>query len=409
MEYRKYKMAYHAYTTVPYYQKQLEQSPELLKKIEQRRDWENLPLIEKNQIAPIQEQFISGDYLGEMVTGRLVRSHTSGSTGTYLDVYWNATDYTTSLIPLWMERHKYAGIHTKDRVCIFNTTLKNHAEYQIIGSRMLISKQNLTKEKLFSLYEIILDFNPVWILIHPGIAGMLLQIVKEGKLQIAKGLKYIELTGELVLEGLKNELAQVFHCKVRCHYGTMEVNTIGVEEENGTYRVFQNSTYVEIIGTNGDVLKNGEYGNIYVTSLHNKAMPIIRYGIGDVGRIVPGYKGQQRIELKQARKNDLLMLPDGQQIPPDVLLGPVEQINQAMGLMVYQFQVLQTSHSSLVIKVTLDSDMEGGEFVSLYQEYLRENWRDKFDWKYEFYKTIQLNPKTGKRGWFYNLVTKGNR
>lgn len=253
------------------------------------------------------------------------------------------------------------------------------------------------------MYEKILEFDPVWFLIHPGIAGMLLQIVKENKLPIPSNLKYIELTGEMVLEGLKEEMRKTFRCKARCHYGTMEVNTIGIEDE-GSYRVFQNSVYVEVIDADGNLARDGEYGDIYVTSLHNKAMPIIRYGTGDRGKVVPGNDGKQRIELRQARKNDLLDIPSGYQIPPDVLLGPVEMINQAMGLMVYQFQVVQQSHNSLVIKVVLDSEMSESEFMRLYQELFIESWKEEFEWKYEFYKTVQINQDTGKCGWFINQI-----
>ncbi len=405
MENKRYEMALHACRTVPYYRKKIEQNRVLLKDLENRRGWEELPLTEKNQIALMQDQLISEDFLGELVTGQLLRSHTSGSTGTYLDVYWNHADYTAALVPLWMERYRYAGIHTKDRVCVFNTTLKDQQEYQIVKSQMMISKQNLSREKLLMLYEKILEFDPVWFLVHPGIAAVFLQIVKENKLPIPSSLKYIELTGEMVLEGLKEELEKTFQCKVRCHYGTMEVNTIGVEE-NGIYRIFENSVYIEVIGRDGKVLQEGETGDIYVTSLHNRAMPVIRYGTGDQGRIVTGKDGRRGIELKRARKNDLLYISEGHQIPPDVLLGPVEQINQAMGLMIYQFRVVQQSLHSLLVKVVLDEEMYQHDFIRLYQELFTEEWKGGFDWKYEFYDTVQINQDTGKYGWFVNQITK---
>lgn len=185
----------------------------------------------------------------------------------------------------------------------------------------------------------------------------------------------------------------------------MEVNTIGVEE-NGIYRIFENSVYIEVIGRDGKVLQEGETGDIYVTSLHNRAMPVIRYGTGDQGRIVTGKDGRRGIELKRARKNDLLYISEGHQIPPDVLLGPVEQINQAMGLMIYQFRVVQQSLHSLLVKVVLDEEMYQHDFIRLYQELFTEEWKGGFDWKYEFYDTVQINQDTGKYGWFVNQITK---
>jgi len=40
---------------------------------------EKLPLVKKNQIVLQQDKFISDDYLGELVMGRLNRTHTSQS------------------------------------------------------------------------------------------------------------------------------------------------------------------------------------------------------------------------------------------------------------------------------------------------------------------------------------------
>ena len=333
--------------------------------------------------------------------GRLNRTHTSGSTGTYLDVYWSKTDMSAALLPLWMERFRQAGVRTNDKVCLFNTTLQE--DYQINGNKMLISKQKLNREKLIRIYQKMEEFNPSWLLVHPGIAQMILQMVKEEQLPILPNLKYIELTGEMVTAGLKQSLEKVFSCQVRSHYGTMEVGTIGYEYQE-TYQLFNQSTYVEIIDNNGQLVNDGEYGEVYVTSLHNHAMPFVRYGIGDVGRIVMRDITKTKLELKHARKNDLLMMPDGSSKLPDVLLGPVEQINQCMERMIYQFQVFQQTRDSLLINVVLDNDMEGGEFEKLYRKLFEEEWKEEFKWKFQYSKEVQVNQETGKSGWFFSRV-----
>ena len=130
---------------------------------------------------------------------------------------------SAALLPLWMERFRQAGVRTNDKVCLFNTTLQE--DYQINGNKMLISKQKLNREKLIRIYQKMEEFNPSWLLVHPGIAQMILQMVKEEQLPILPNLKYIELTGEMVTAGLKQSLEKVFSSQVRSHYGTMEVST----------------------------------------------------------------------------------------------------------------------------------------------------------------------------------------
>lgn len=395
---RRFEMARHAYTTVPFYRELAEKEPQILMWIESGQ-WEKLPLVEKNQIVLQQDKFISDDYLGELVMGRLNRTHTSGSTGTYLDVYWSKTDMSAALLPLWMERFRQAGIRTNDRVCFFNTVLQE--DFLIRENRMGISKKGLTREKLKRLYGKILEFEPDWFLLHPGIALMMILMIKEERMPLPKQLKYIELTGEMILDGVIEKIQETFGCPVHCHYGTMEVSTIGYRKK-GAYQLFDQSTYVEIIDKNGEIVNDGEYGEVYVTSLHNHAMPFIRYGIGDVGRIVSRKQAKAELELKHARKNDLLYLPDGRRILPDVMLSPIEQINQTMGRMIYQFQVIQQSINSLLIQVVLEEDIEGGEFEQLYLELFKEEWKEQFNWKFQYNTKIQVNQDTGKIGWLFN-------
>ena len=98
------------------------------------------------------------------------------------------------------------------------------------------------------------------------------------------------------------------------------------------------------------------------------------------------------------------MMPDGSSKLPDVLLGPVEQINQCMERMIYQFQVFQQTRDSLLINVVLDNDMEGGEFEKLYRKLFEEEWKEEFKWKFQYSKEVQVNQETGKSGWFFSRV-----
>ena len=184
MNQRKFEMAKHAYTTVPYYRELAEKNPEIPEWIKKGINWEKIPLVEKNAIVQKQEKLISEEYLGDLVMKRLTRSHTSGSTGTYLDVYWTKQDTAASLLPLWMERYRCAGIRTKDKVCLFNMVLEN--EYDIKNNQMILSKKQLTKDKMIRIYEKMQDFEPAWLLLHPGIAEMLIQLVTKEKLSPLK-------------------------------------------------------------------------------------------------------------------------------------------------------------------------------------------------------------------------------
>ena len=50
----------------------------------------------------------------------------------------------------------------------------------------------------------------------------------------------------------------------------------------------ENHIIAEIIDENGNVLPDGKYGELVVTTIGMQAMPLIRYRTGDFTRIIPG-------------------------------------------------------------------------------------------------------------------------
>lgn len=108
----------------------------------------------------------------------------------------------------------------------------------------------------------------------------------ETKVSIARAelasLKYIEMTGEELTDGLRFRIQECFHCPVADQYGANEVNSIAYECPEGNLHCMEDNVYVEILDDEGNPVPEGEAGNIYVTTCHNHAMPFIRYGIGAV-------------------------------------------------------------------------------------------------------------------------------
>lgn len=82
-------------------------------------------------------------------------------------------------------------------------------------------------------------------------------------------------------------------------YGSREAGSIATEVCRAGYlHVFPWSVHVEVVDEAGLPVAEGETGEILITSLVNYAMPLIRYAIGDRGRLHPerrcvcGWEGQ---------------------------------------------------------------------------------------------------------------------
>lgn len=377
-------------------------------KVKKEGIWSELPIIEKDEVVKDIDKMISEEYIAEVSMEQLIHTHTSGSTGTFLDIYWKNEDLLHALLPLWVDRWETAGIHPKDRVCQFNTTLRDNKIYAIEGNKMIVSKDRLSIEYFEEIYRIITDFEPKWMILHPATAALLLDNIRSKRLPALESVQYVELTGEMALDGLKRDIESLLGCVVKMHYGTMEVQSIGYQE--GTrYRMYEQTTHVEVLDDEGHEVEEGEQGNIYVTSLHNHTMPFVRYGIGDVGCIQYGQQNGNLVRylvLQNARKNDRIILEKGERIPADVLLKPIEMVNGYYQNVIYQFQAIQKSLFEIDIQIVMDEEFGRGKLISIYNDVIRETIVGNMKFNFNFLDCICPGKNTGKICWFESRISQ---
>lgn len=100
-------------------------------------------------------------------------------------------------------------------------------------------------------------------------------------------LKWVLLSAEYVDEKICDKIERSFRCKVYEHYGMTEMG-LGCAVACGCsegYHVREADLYIEIIDPDtGNVLPDGEYGEIVFTTLTRNGMPFIRYRTGDYSR-----------------------------------------------------------------------------------------------------------------------------
>jgi len=127
---------------------------------------------------------------------------------------------------------------------------------------------------------------------------------------VCPGLKICICTSENCTEEDKNIIEKAFGVRAVNEYGTSEVDLIAFETESGKWLLSNENIYIEVIGEDGKQITEGGEGRILLTALHNKAMPFIRYEIGDKAVIAPG---KNEIELKRilGGVNDIVILPSG--------------------------------------------------------------------------------------------------
>jgi phenylacetate-CoA ligase len=134
--------------------------------------------------------------------------------------------------------------------------------------------------------------------------------------QVCPSLKVCITTSEMCSRSDREIIEKAFGIKVVNEYGAAELDIIAIEDAEGDWVLNEESLFIEVVGDDNQPVENGSEGKIIVTSLYNKAMPFIRYELGDRGIISNRTKGPYRIlEGLTGRTNDIAELPSGRKIP----------------------------------------------------------------------------------------------
>ncbi|MEL6107928.1 MAG: hypothetical protein AAFU85_18035 [Planctomycetota bacterium] len=151
--------------------------------------------------------------------------------------------------------------------------------------------------------------------------------------EIAKYLKRTNQTlkipalkamGSRLSDGQRALVEDAFHGRFWDDYGSAEFGCISCEgpQHDGTH-VFDDLFIVEIVDREGNPVQDGKRGWIVVTDLMNKAMPLLRYRIGDIGTMdrSPRDDGIQSSRLYvHGRAHDVLVAPTGEWMTHDDLV-----------------------------------------------------------------------------------------
>ena len=102
-------------------------------------------------------------------------------------------------------------------------------------------------------------------------------------------IKRALVSGDACPKGVMEELEKALGSKLYPHYGSRECGLGGAvtcQAFEGMH-LWENHILPEIIDAQGNVMPDGEYGELVITTIGAEAMPLIRYRTGDYTRILP--------------------------------------------------------------------------------------------------------------------------
>lgn len=142
---------------------------------------------------------------------------------------------------------------------------------------------NLSEEELGAYIRAISDYEPYLLEGLPLYMYTLAKYILKNNLPAPK-VGVIKPFGGSMTATMKEVIREGFGCPVFDTYGCSEMGFIACDcEAHEGLHVFMDLYHVEVC-RNGKLVEPGELGKLYITDLTNRAMPWIRYEVGDVGR-----------------------------------------------------------------------------------------------------------------------------
>jgi phenylacetate-CoA ligase len=223
-------------------------------------------------------------------------------------------------------------------------------------NRVRIDAADLGPEALRRAYGRAVRSHAVYIHGYPTAIASFVDFCNDAKLPSPlPELRVIFSTGELLSPQVRRKLEDFFGVGVVNEYGCSESGLLGFECEAGALHAIPTTAYVEVLAADGSPAGEGEEGDIVITDLLSPLFPLVRYKLGDRGKMLPPLScpcGRELpvLGLSVGRSSSFIQLPDHRRVFSSVL-------SQAMPRSVRRFQAEQLSLSHLHFQLVLEPDV----------------------------------------------------
>ncbi|MGH3655739.1 MAG: phenylacetate--CoA ligase family protein, partial [Micromonosporaceae bacterium] len=293
---------------------------------------------------------------------------TSGTTGQPLRVIRDF-DHITHQYALMLRRSTDLGLPADRKILHpYHSNLDRWFEYTspLYGLARIAEFGAAGAEAYWAeIVERIRGYRPDVVMGHPTLCVKLCDLLDNpGPVRPA----LVHTWGERITPGMVRRLTEFFGAQVRDTYGLREVGPVAAQCERSAYHVDAERLYVEVVDESGHPVPDGESGEIVVTNLINRAMPLIRYRTGDVGALGGGCDcgaPQPVMRLVEGREPGVLVLPGGDTVP----VMPVFRTLQRYP--VRQYQVVQVATDEVRLVVLPDPEWTGADAEQLRDEVTR--------------------------------------
>ncbi|WUS95452.1 phenylacetate--CoA ligase [Streptomyces sp. NBC_00708] len=302
----------HAYENVPHYRAAFDRAGLKPEDCRSLADLARFPFTTK---ADLRDNYPFGMFA--VPEERVRRIHaSSGTTGRPTVVGYTERDLETWANVVARSIRAAGGrpgqkIHVAYGYGLFTGGLGAHYGAERLGCTVIPASGGMTARQV----QLIQDFRPDIIMVTPSyMLTVLDEFERQGVDPRSTSLKAGIFGAEPWTQEMRREIEERFAIDAVDIYGLSEVMGPGVAQEcvetKDGLHIWEDHFYPEVVDPfTGEVLPDGEQGELVFTSLTKEAMPVIRYRTRDLTRLLPGTaRVFRRMEKVTGRSDDLVIL-----------------------------------------------------------------------------------------------------
>jgi len=399
----------HSIKTVPYYKRTFNAAGFRKHKKITPNLWQKVPILPRRVIQQKHKDLQSTNMPKNH--GRTGLVQTSGSTG--LPVKVVCTDLIHFFYRVFALRdHFWQQRDFSGKMAVIRHAEKGTSEYPGSSSStwgsttagilntgpaaMLNSSSDISLQAKFLLRE-----QPDYLLSYPSNLEALAKYFMKEELHL-KNLRTVRALGEVLGSEVRSTCKEAWGVPLVDMYTAQEVGYIALQcpENENKYHIQAENLYVEVVDEEGQPCKPGEVGRVLITTLHNFAMPLIRYEIGDyaeLGELCSCGRTLPVLSKILGRKRNMLILPNGERKWPN--LGMVAWSKKLPNI--WQFQFVQKTLDQIEVRLVTERQMTGDE-TGFFIDVLQRNMGYPFKIEIKYLENI---PRS-KGGKFEDFVSE---
>lgn len=302
----------HAYENVAFYRQSFDKAGVRPEDCRSLADLARFPFTAKTDL---REHYPFGMFAVDQSEIRRLHA-SSGTTGRPTVVGYTQRDLDTWADVVARSIHAAGGrpghkVHVAYGYGLFTGGLGAHYGAERLGCTVIPASGGMTARQV----QLIQDFRPEIIMVTPSYMLTLLdEFERQGVDPRGTSLKVGIFGAEPWTEEMRREIEERFAIDAVDIYGLSEVMGPGVAQEcvetKDGLHISEDHFYPEVVDPiTGEVLPDGEQGELVFTSLTKEAMPVVRYRTRDLTRLLPGTaRVFRRMEKVTGRSDDMVIL-----------------------------------------------------------------------------------------------------